>query len=274
LSDDGLYTPSIKRHSIEKIQLHNYLAGLFTSAMAVKWPQLAYIGMYSGAGRAKLDSSGEIVETTALSVFRLPTPFTKYIFVDKDDRCIAALRDRIATLKGNHDVSLLKADANEVVPLVRKALPQYAPGRGLLSFCFVDPFAANLRFETIRGLSKYRMDFLILLMLGRDIRTNLKRYYSDKKSTRVADLIDCPSWRDEFDGTEDPNIIRFVLKKFDQAMVRLRYLSAAEHLRQQVNAAGTGVLQYVLVFYSKSALGQQFWRTAIGGAPTQTRLDL
>jgi three-Cys-motif partner protein len=269
-----LYTPSIKRHSLEKIQLHNYFAALFTSAMAAKWPQRAYVGLYSGSGRARLDGSGDILETTALSVFRLPTPFTKYIFVDNDDRCIEALRGRIAALEGNHDVSLLKSDANDVVPFVKEALPPYGPGRGLLSFCFADPFAADLRFETIRGLSSYRMDFLILLMLGRDIRTNLERYYTDTTSTRVADLIDCPDWREQFDRSADRNIVRFVLAKFDEAMVRLRYLSAAEHLRHQINAAGTSVLQYVLVFYSKHQLGQQFWRTAMGGAPSQTSLGL
>jgi three-Cys-motif partner protein len=274
LPDDKLYTPSIKQHSLEKIRLHNYFAALFTGAMAPKWPQLAYVGLYSGSGRARLDKTGEVIETTALSVLRLPKPFTKYIFVDNDDRCISALKARSSELQAIRDVSILKGDANQVVPLVREALPSFGPERGLLSFCFVDPFAADLRFETIRNLSDYRMDFLILLMLGRDIRTNLERYYRDQASTRVADLIDCPDWREQFDRATDRNIVRFVLSKFDEAMVRLKYLSAAEHLRQQINAAGTGVLQYVLVFYSKHRLGQQFWRTAIGSAPSQTSLNL
>lgn len=199
---------------------------------------------------------------------------TKYILVDKDPRCIEALRERITRVPGRFDVSLLEGDTAKVVHLVRQALPDYGPGHGLLSFCFVDPFAADLRFETIRALSGHRMDFLILLMLGRDIRTNLTRYRDDPASSRVADLIDCPDWRTELENSRDRNIVRFVLAKFDEAMVRLGYRSAAEHLRRQITAAGTGVLQYVLVFYSRKELGQRFWKDILTSAASQTAMDL
>jgi hypothetical protein len=117
------------------------------------------------------------------------------------------------------------------------------------------------------------MDFLILLMLGRDLRTNLTQYYSDPRSTRVADLIDDKEWRSGFDARSDGNIVLFVLEKFDAAMVRVGYRSAGEDLRRQITAAGTGVLQYVLVFYSKSELGQRFWKAILRGTGEQTSLD-
>jgi hypothetical protein len=68
LLPDDLYTPPIKQHSLEKISIHNRYAGLFNRAMKNKWPQRAYIGLYSGAGRAQVDPTGELVETTAMSV--------------------------------------------------------------------------------------------------------------------------------------------------------------------------------------------------------------
>lgn len=254
--------------------MHNQYAWYFTTAMAASWPQLAYLGLYSGAGRAQLRKTNEIVETTAMSVLRLPKPFTKYIFVDSDQRCIDALRQRIAVLPSKHDVSFIPGDVNVVVPDIRRAMPTFSRGRGLLSFCFVDPFAANLRFATIHGLSDYRMDFLVLLMLGRDVRTNLKQYHDDPTSTRIADFINCPDWRQDLAASRDKNIVRFMLTKFDEAMVRLGYLSAEEHLRHQITAAGTGVLQYVLVFYSKNPLGQKFWRETMKSGPPQLPLDL
>lgn len=42
------------------------------------------------------------------------------------------------------------------------------------------------------------MDFLVLLMLGRDVRTNFRRYLEDEKNTRIAKLIDDEDWRDEW----------------------------------------------------------------------------
>ena len=95
LERDDWYTPPIKKHTLEKISLHNEYAALFNRAMKNKWPQRAYIGLYSGGGRARIDPTGEIVETTAMSVFRLSDPFTHHIFVDSDPRWIEALRGRI-----------------------------------------------------------------------------------------------------------------------------------------------------------------------------------
>ena len=92
LEDDGFYTPEIKQHSVEKIRLHNYYVDLFTTSMKSRWPQRAYLGLYSGSGRACIEATGEIIETTALSALRTRFPFTNYIFVDSDPRCIEAFR--------------------------------------------------------------------------------------------------------------------------------------------------------------------------------------
>lgn len=274
LRDDGFYTPEIKEHSLEKILLHNAYAARFTASMHKKWPQLAYIGLYSGAGRARLQKTGEIVETTALGVFRLQHPFTNYIFVDRDPACTGALEARVKTLGAQSKVSYLTGDTSELVPLVKRSLPSFGPGNGLLSFCFLDPFAADFRFDILRQLSNHRMDFLVLLMLGRDVRTNLARYRDDLSSTRIAELVDDPDWRAAFSDGTDKNIVTFLLARFDAAMVRQGYLSASEDLRRQITAAGTGVLQYVLVFYSKSTLGQQFWKDILTSAPAQGTLGL
>jgi hypothetical protein len=75
LEDDGLYTPSVKRHSLRKIELHNYYVSLFSTAMKNQWPQRAYLGLYSGAGRARVAETDEIVETTVMSAFRVRDPF-------------------------------------------------------------------------------------------------------------------------------------------------------------------------------------------------------
>jgi hypothetical protein len=78
-------------------------------------------------------------------------------------------------------------------------MPAYGPENGLLSFCFIDPFSAALDFGLIRELGgRYRMDFLILLMLGRDVRTNFRRYLDDPDDTRIGSLIDDPNWREEW----------------------------------------------------------------------------
>ena len=45
-------------------------------------------------------------------------PFTKYIFVDKNPKCIAALKARIYALDGGQDVSFIEKDVSAAVPAI------------------------------------------------------------------------------------------------------------------------------------------------------------
>lgn len=157
LPDDGLHTPVIKRHSLEKIQLHNFYVSMFTTAMYQHWEQLAYLGLYSGAGRARLEESGEIVETTALGAFRVEHSFTKYILVDSDAQCIDALEHRIAALPEAHDVTLIQKDVSEAVPDILEAMPRYSRDR--YSFVFYSQHKlANDFFKAARSATSPQLD--------------------------------------------------------------------------------------------------------------------
>ena len=271
IRNDGLYTPEIKKHSLEKIRLHNRYANIFSTSMSRKWPQRAYVGLYSGAGHASVAGTGTVVETSALAVVTQAVPFTSYIFVDKNPACIDALKRRVARTRPSLKATFIEADVNSSVAAVRRALPPFSKGNGLLCFCFVDPFDIQLRFDTIRQLSDLRMDFLVLMMLGVDARRNFSAYLNDESSTRIGDFIDCPNWRDDFKAPRKP--IHFLLRKFDEAMVRVGYLSNIDQVHP-VKVFGMGVLQYMLAFYSKSELAQRFWSDTRTSVSPQLGLQL
>lgn len=277
LEDDGFYTPAVKRHSIEKIRLHNYYVSIFTTAMRQRWEQLAYVGLYAGSGRARIEESGEIIETTALGALRVTYPFTKYILVDNYLQCIQALEHRIGALDDAYDVTLIHEDVFRAVPKVVGAMPPFSRDRRLLSFCFIDPFSAALDFEVIRELgTRYRMDFLILLMLGRDLRTNFRQYLENPDDQRIARLIDDPEWRQEWASRQlpDQDLIPFVFEKFDAAMTRLGYEAAEKREAHPIRIPGKNVFLYSLVLYSKDPLAKKFWKAARSGVDPQFELEL
>ena len=277
LEDDGLYTPSIKEHSLRKIRAHNYYVKLFTRAMKNRWPQRAYLGLYSGPGRARVFGTNKIVATTAVSAIQVPDPFTKYIFVDNNPDCIAALKARIDALGGDYDVSFVEKNVSEAVPAIIKEMPLFSKDSGLLSFCFVDPFSAELDFSVLRQLGgKYKMDFLVLLMLGRDVRTNFRRYLEDENNTRIARLIDDENWRDEWTarGYRTNNVVRFMFEKFNEAMAKIGYLPARPEDAHPIRLLerNKNVLLYYLVLYSEHPLGQSFWNATRLGLEEQLSL--
>ena len=272
VAPDGLYTPEIKRHSLEKIRLHNRYAAIFATAMRPQWKQLAYIGLYSGAGHANVAGTSDVVETSALSVLRQQVPFTDYIYVDRELSCVEALRTRAEPLRQSANVTILHADVNTSAAAVRAALPRFSKNNGLLSFCFVDPFDLQLQFETIRALGDLRMDFLVLLMLGVDARRNIDQYRRAESPDRIGQLIDCPDWRTKYPSNR--KIVTNLLGEFDQAMQRLKYLSASDDDVHYIKIPGMGVMLYVLAFYSKSRLGKKFWRETRSSLNPQLGLNL
>lgn len=272
--DDGRYTPTIKPHSLDKIRAHNRFARMFATSMRKKWAQLAYIGLYAGAGHARIDDSDKIVQTSSLAVLRQPDPFTHYVYVDNDPRCVEALAQRTSALSPFANVTIIGKDVNACIPAVRAALPSFSPRYGLLSFCFVDPFDTKLRFDTIKALADLRIDFLILLMLGNDARRNLWNYFHDPDCTRIAEFVDRSDWRNEYKN--DGKIVRCVLRLFDEAMQRVGYPSSKDTILP-IYAHGTKVLQYVLAFYSKSPFGVQLWQENVKSLTRlhpQTQLEL
>jgi three-Cys-motif partner protein len=278
VEEDGLYRPEIKRHSLEKIRRHNFYAALFSKAMHRRWRHRVYIGLYAGAGRALVQPGGELVETSALAVLRQEYPFTRYIFVDSDARCIEALKARIAALGSDFDVTLIAKPVNDAVPDIVRAMPRYDPmrGEGMLALCFVDPFRVDLDFDVIRQLSRYKIDFLVMLPLGYDVRRNLRRYLEDEGEDKLGALIDAPDWREQWRTAKRPDrqFIRFVMEKFDEAMERLDFRRREMKDTISVKVTGMGVYLYSLALYTRHELGEQFWKTTIAGTEPQYDMGL
>ena len=68
-------------------------------------------------------------------------------------------------------------------------------------------------------------------------------------------------------------VLRFLLRKFDEAMQRIGYLPP-EADTKPVYAHGTRTLLYNLAFYSKSASGQTLWRKTLASLATRVSGEL
>ena len=80
-------------------------------------------------------------------------------------------------------------------------------------------------------------------------------------------------WRDEWRQSGDRSIVRFVLRKFDEAMTRLGYQSTRDDLVHPVKVTAKNVFLYSLVAYSKHKLGQSFWRETLARTDPQIGLE-
>ena len=182
VSDDGLYTPEVRRWSEEKYNLLGAYMEIFTRTMSQKWSKLVYIDMFAGAGYSKIKSTGKILKSSALIGMSLPICFDKYILCEADTNRFRALEARVKRDHSDKNVVLIHGDVNDKIDVLKSHIPRFSRSEGVFSFSFVDPFSLNLKFNTIATLGRtFKMDFLILLALGMDANRNFRSYVTNNR---------------------------------------------------------------------------------------------
>jgi three-Cys-motif partner protein len=109
-----------------------------------------YIDGYASAGFSRRKGTNDIVKGTALNSLEIEPPFKRYTFVELSPEKHAMLS---AHVMSRSDVSVLNADANEVLP--RDVFPQYTFANYRRAFCLLDPYThKQLDWTTIEAAGK------------------------------------------------------------------------------------------------------------------------
>jgi three-Cys-motif partner protein len=264
LIDDGLITPEVGEWGEEKYRLVGLYAEMFTKSMKGKWGSRVYIDLFSGAGRARIKSTGKIVPASPLLALNVADKFDRYIFSEIEPEKIAALEERVKREYPDVDAYYIPGDTNENVGEIMKQIPQHNPDHKVLCFCFVDPYKMDhLSFETIRKLSTRFMDFLVLIPSGMDAHRNAAKY-SKEESTKVARFLGVENWRAQWLVADAQGVPfeRFVRDQFGQQMAKLGYIFYGAEDMMPVRLPEKNVLLYRLAFFSRSERGMKFWDQA------------
>lgn len=274
---DGQYLPTVKLHSVDKLKLHNYYAAIFAGGMSKQWPNLVYMGLYSGAGAARIEGTNRVVMTSALSVLTQAVKFTHYVFVDEDPKCIDALRVRTERLQMAERVTLIPKNVNASLDDLISALPDYRVQGGVLTFCFIDPFRIDLDFEVVRRLASLRVDILLMVPLGYDVRRNWREYV-DKASMRdrLSAFLGESRWIDGWASLSAPysEFPRFIQGRLNAAMKALGFIEVESRDIRDIKVSGKNVYLYSLHLFSKSQVAIKFWRDSLKGTSEQHSLDI
>lgn len=273
-SDDGLSTPEVGPWSNKKYSLiHNY-ADMFATGMKHKWDCRVYIDLFAGAGRARIKDSRRIVDASPLLALSVKDRFDRYIFCELESDLIDALSKRSKKNCGDADVKFVQGDVNQKIDEIIQNIPRPSGRFKVLSFCVVDPFKlSNLNFSTIKSLSAFYMDFLVLIACGMDAQRNEKVYLS-KGNTIVECFLGNPSWREDWSEAECKGVSfsDYLVEAFSREMVKLNYkpvdLTDTVLIRQPNNAP-----LYRLAFYSRSNTGTEFWKQARKYSDRQRKID-
>jgi three-Cys-motif partner protein len=263
LADDGLITPEVGAWAEQKYRLVWNYARLFATSMKNKWDARIYIDLFSGAGRAKIENTKQIVPASPLLSLDIPDQFNKYIFCENEDEKRHVLEVRVKRDHPGVSVDYVE-DANSHVDAIIKNIPRHHIGYRVLSFCFADPYKVkNLQFNTIKRLSDKYIDFLILLPTYMDAHRNIT-YYIDEANTAIEDFTGAREWRKEWKATGSRNLDfgLFVADLFGRQMKALKYLYSGPSDMVLVRSTDKNLPLYHLAFFSRNQKGADFWKEA------------
>src|SRR5271167_1005046 len=195
--DDGLPYSEVGAWAEDKYTLVGLYDRLFSTGMKNKWPTRVYIDLYSGPGFVRVRGTTRMMVGSPLLALGTPDPFDKYIFCDSDPDLLETLGARVSRLSPTANATFIRGDCNESIEEICASIPSRSPGRGVLTFCFVDPYDISIRSSTVKRLSSYFIDSLFLLALQVDANRNIERYLGLGNS-KVEEFLGLPDWRERW----------------------------------------------------------------------------
>lgn len=207
----------------------------------------AFIDLFSGPGRARVRSTGALIDGSPLIALKHDkAPFTKLIFCELDADNAAAIRarsksegDRVIVIEGDCHANIDKVIAE-------------TPPNGL-NFALVDPFGLDQHdFDTFAKLAKvHRMDLLIHFPT-----MDAKRNFNQGTEPKLTKALGTADWRKD---VRKPKDVTRAIDTLHKGLVQFGY--TGENVRSvPVTNSHDGVL-YHLVYASKDRLGDKIWES-------------
>lgn len=270
---DGLMTLEVGPWAEQKYRYVGMYAELFSTGMKNLWKRRVYLDLFSGPGHSRIRGTQRVVLGSPLIALSLPDPFDAYIFADANLAAVKALQARVAQSEHLDRVSFVPGDANTKVSKIIQLI-RGPRGERALSFCFLDPYKLNIRFETVRQLADGRdIDFLILLALYVDANRNIESYVREE-SSRIDRFLGDRAWREEWKSAAGAGdtIVEFLARAYSSRMAGMKYLPMSLEEMVKVRSYDKRLPLYYLAFFSRNETGLKFWREVLRYANDQLSL--
>ena len=266
--DDGLLMRPMKNWTAEKLDYLERYIDMFTTSMRKKpWRALNYIDLFSGPGKCGHKDNNDVYLGSPLLALTTKNAFDHYFFVDLEidktqvleQRCQhSPYADRIQYFQQDCNIAV-HGIAREIQGINRHYIKDVWP---CLNLAFLDPEGLELEWNTVKTLTQFRTDLIILYS-----QMGVQRYsaiaINDPGDTVLDRFFGTRIWRDIYQrGQGRPGLYGELLNLYQQNLCNLGYKDKDEVGQIPLMRNTKNVPLYYLVYASKSDLGKKFWREA------------
>jgi three-Cys-motif partner protein len=254
---DGLLMRESGQWTAEKLDYVRRYLGIFETSMRGKWEVRQYIDLFAGPGKVCDRASGEVFLGSPLLALTAEFPFTHYYFVDKDEECMDALRQRYNASPHSDRVWSRDGDCNELVHSIVEKVRQHDDSS--LGVAFLDPSGVgDLKWLTVEKLATVKRMDLILLYPEGPLNRAIPSCIAARSPTAVDDFFGGERWREIYGMHGHGGIPRRELTDLYRDNLRaLGYLESA--VEPLITNIARNAPMYRLLFASKHPLGPHFW---------------
>ena len=271
VDNDGLICPDVGRWAETKLRLIALYDELFSTGMKNKWEQRVYIDLYAGAGYGHIQGTKNFLKGSPVIALTVSCPFDKYIFCEESKERLDALKARAQRIAPRADVTYIHGKCDTEIGKICAAIPKASSGSKVLSLCLVDPFDFGIKFETLRTLAKFRIDFVVLLAVGMDATRNYD-HYVEGDSPKIDVALGNKEWRERWRAREvrRRDFRKFLASEFSMSMESLRYLRQPTHRMKLVRSDEKNLPLYYIALFSRHQTAYKFWEDVLKYSTDQT----
>lgn len=257
--DDGLCHEEVGSWVEDKHRLVALYDELFSTGMKYKWDARVYIDLYSGSGLVRVRDTDRFLWGSPILALMVKDPFDKYVFCESNPESMDALQKRVERLFPNMEVSFVPGDSNELVERICSDIPKASKTYRVLSFCFADPYDLSIRFSTVKKISEFYVDFLLLLALHMDANRNAANY-ADPKNRKIDEFLGLSDWRVRwFQQAGKLSFPQFLAEEYAKQMETLGYLLVPFYKMKQIRSDVKNLPLYHLALFSRNDLAYKYW---------------
>lgn len=261
-ASDGLPALQTGQWSLDKHDYIHRLARIFSTGMKNQSLSRCYIDLFAGPGLCVVEGTNVESLGSPLQAINVRDRFTRYYFNDINPHCIDALRSRVAKLQLPPTPTYFTQDCNKVVAELRKELP---PAGESLELAVIDAWGWEMSFDALASLTQgRRMDIVVTFPLGFMKRTwRLKLDQLDR-------FMGGNGYRDAFFDAmqhDSRQASRILLDYYEGHLREIGYsYPNRNHKPWMVNSKQSTL--YHMIFASKHARGNEFWREIVRRSPS------
>lgn len=261
--DDALPMRKTGRWAREKLDYLSRYINVFETSMRSKWPYRNYIDLQAGPGKNRIRETGKVFLGSPLLALTTQYPFTGYYFVEFDSEMAEALQTRCAASTLSDRVHLTRGDCNQVVDDIVAALK--TTENQSLNLAFLDPEGLELQWTTVAHLASIRRIDLIINYPQGGLSRYMPKAITQDEDTSIDLFFGTREWRTLYQANTGMGLHRQLIDLYKQKLFALGY----KDVRRDDEVGDEPLIRnsrrnaplYRLLFASKHALGDKFWRS-------------